>query len=371
VGTRRTGLVALAAVAAVAVAVVLAGRLVTDEGPDTRDPARLLGAPAGAAAALDLVWSADGTQLLAVDAAGVTVRDAASGDALLRLDAGLTVTTATWAADRSRVVLADGTGAAEVWDVAAGTEMAWAPPAGPARAWRPDGGQLAAAKDDGTIELLDGFSGDPLGTIERTGPTTLVDVAWLDTGRLLATSTAGVEVWDVAAGGPGIAVTLGDVARSAPSPDGSHAAIGRPDSRLHAVVDLADGTVSDTVETKSVTITGFRWSPDGAWLFVTGDDDRPRLWDAAAEATRDEYADTRTAIDASAWSPNSRLLAMASLDDDLVAVEGVISGETTRLGTGDATAADLVAVDWSPDGSTLAAVLADGTVVVWDVSDLS
>ncbi len=370
-GTRRTGLVVLATLAVVVVAVLAANRYLDEEPPDARSPSHTLAAPTETiGGALDVVWSADGSRLLVVDTTGVTVRDASSGDVVTRIDSSLTVSSATWTADRARVVLADTAGGAEVWDAASGAAATWEPPTGVARAWRPDGTQLAVAADDGTIVVIDAISGATTATIARTAPDTVVGVAWLDDSRVLVTTVAGIEVWDVGEGTAGIAVTLGDVARSAASPDGTRVAIGRADNSLHAVVTLADGAISDTVETRSTTATGFAWSPDGAWLFVMGDDDRPRLWDAAAEVTRDEYPDTTPSPDGACWSPNSRLVAMADVDDDLVAAEGVVSGDTTRLGIGD-TAQPVVAIDWASDGGSLAAVLADGTVVVWDVSDLN
>ena len=370
-GSRRTGLVVLATIAVVAVAVVVASRFVEEDPPDTRPAARTLAAPADVAGgALGLGWSADGSRLLVVDTTGVTVRNAADGTVLVRIDSALTVATAAWTTDRSRVALADAAGTTEVWDATTGTALAWSAPPGVARAWRPDGAQLAVASADGTVVVLDAATGATASTIARTAPDTVLDVAWLDDARVLVTTVAGIEVWDVAAGTAGIAVTLGDVARSAPSPDGTRVAVGRSGSSRHAVVTVADGSISDTVETTSTTATALAWSPDGRWLFVMGDDDRPRLWDAEAEVTRDEYPDTTPSPDGATWSPDSRLVAMADLDEHLVAAEGVVSGDTTRLGVGDA-ASPVSAIAWSPDGALLAAVLADGTVDVWDVDDLS
>lgn len=373
-GTRRTtGLVAGVAAAAIVVGVVLAGQLVNDEGPDTRAPLRTA-APSAAVDAIDVEWSADGTQLLVVDAGGIEVRDASTGEVVRRIDAGITVATARWRSDRASVALADAAGVLEIWDVATGTSSDWAatgsaPDTAPV-AWRPDGSQLAAAGADGAVSVHDTVSGDVVATIMRTPGTAVVDLAWLDEGRLLVTTASGIEEWDVTAGTPGIAIGLEGIVVSTPSPDGTEVAVGRTDASVHDVVQLADGTRVSTIETKTPTIRGFAWSPDGRWLFVTADDDRPRLWDATEQATRDEYVDTRPTADVGAWSPDSRSIAMADVDDDLVAIEGVVSGDTTRLGLGDATG-PIVGLDWSPDGSAVAAVLADGTTVVWDVADLS
>lgn len=371
-GTRRTtGLIAVVAVAAIVVAVVLAGQLVSDDGPDTRAPLRT-GAPTTTVEAIDVTWSADGTQLFVVDTAGIDVRDAVTGTLVRRIEAGIIVAPelVRWRTDRTRVALGDTTGAVEIWDVSTGAPSTWAASSAGPIAWRPDGTQLATANADGSVVVHDEVSGDVTATIVRTAGTAVIGLAWLDEGRVLVTTAGGVEVWDVAAGTAGISVGLDGVALSSPSPDGTRVAVGRTASSVHDVVVLADGSLTPTIETTTATIHAFVWSPDGRWLFVTSDDDRPRLWDATEQATRDEYAATRPSDDGGAWSPDSRSIAMADVDDDFVAVEGVVSGDTTRLGIGDATG-PIVGLDWSPDGTSLAAVLADGTTVIWNVDDVS
>jgi WD40 repeat protein len=106
------------------------------------------------------------------------------------------------------------------------------------------------------------------------------------------------------------------------------------------------------------------WSPDSNKLLLTisdGDIETLRIF----HVTTEDVLATTEIFYTLDWSPDSRLLALATHDD--FRLLDVDTGETIEsipiLG--------IIGLAWSPDGTMLALAKSDGTIRIWDVSDLT
>lgn len=119
----------------------------------------------------------------------------------------------------------------------------------------------------------------------------------------------------------------------------------------------------------SATCTAF--SPDSRTIAIASSDGSVRLWDVATTAVRRTLNGHQQGVRRVAFSPDGRWLASAGQDNTL-RVWNIESGrQAARL---DVTTAKINAVVFSPDGSLLAAgggdFLRSGEVRIWRVADI-
>ncbi len=260
-----------------------------------RFPDQVVAAPAkvGVSRRADAQWTLDGSTLYVVGETGI---DILSGSPLARtgrLESRLTRPDATWSPDRSMVVLSSNEdGEAEVWDVSDGRLLSDVAPGRTSAqpAWSPDGRYLVASDRNGLVVVRDARSGQVSSSFTVFQPgISVLGISWPTPDRMVAVSISrivtvdaftGETIWSHASGPSGLVVS---------SPDGADVVIGQGLSHRHDVYALRDGAVLGDVEVDSRTLLAVVWSPDGHWFVASGDDDRPRLWDATAAVTRDEY----------------------------------------------------------------------------------
>ncbi|MGW2329870.1 nSTAND1 domain-containing NTPase [Streptomyces sp. NPDC001700] len=299
------------------------------------------------------------------------------------------VVSAAFAPDGRRLATSGDDGTVRLWDL---SDPARPAPLGePAEAdgseqgsvravaFAPDGDTLATGGYDGTVRMWriggdDGLAprGKPLS--EHTS--SVWTVAFSPDGRTLATGgfDETVRLWD--ASEPGRVEPLGEplTAHTAPvmsvafSSDGeSLATAGEDDAPL--LWNVANPGWPEqlgeplTGHTEAVWEVAF--SRDGRTLASTGADGSVRLWHRPPTV----LTDFTNPLTAAAYSPDGRLLAVASTDDGLIRLWDVRRPDRPRriartLGHEDAVAA----VAFSPNGRTVASGSKDGTVRLWDVS---
>lgn len=172
---------------------------------------------------------------------------------------------------------------------------------------------------------------------------------------------------------------------TAPSNDNS---VSAGDQQHPEAVVLPNYTLHFTLKGHKDAISSVKFSPDGQWLASASNDATVRIWHALTgqhELTLESAATPisgygggkekkvfwpghKAGISDIAWAPNSRYLASAS-DDMQVLIWDVFNPNpqkkvTTRLAghTG-----YVFSVAFSPDGATLASASYDETVKLWDV----
>jgi WD40 repeat protein len=275
-------------------------------------------------------WSPDGTRLALGDVkGGVSVWTADGRQLWRRTEHRESVLCVAWSPDGTRLASAPtGLGAILVWEAATeqvlrrgvggrfNTSVTWSPDSTALASNGAESAQLQAVWA-ATGELLRDFEGHPR-PIEWA--------AWSPDGRLLASGADDqtIRLWDV---------HTGDCLRS--------------------------------LEGHGSYIHGLSWSPDGCRIASSAADGTARVWDVATGNCLRRYdAPGRNARSVS-FSPDGAVLAAGGDTACLWSVE--TGAELVRL---EGHEKEVWSVAFAPGGGVLASGGTDGTVRLWDVSDL-
>ena len=279
-------------------------------------------------------------------------------------------------------------------------------------AFSPDGTKLASSSKDKTVKLWDAQSGKLLNTL-RPNEQPVQSVAFSPDGKLLASGDWGgaVRLWD-----PNSGEMLQKLAAGAPrqiwrvrfDPTGAYlAAIGTSPSVLWRIDPSTrrarkNGRITVRAGGTDVAITS-----DGSAVIIVGYDERVHRYDRdkgelrllkfkvgskilSAHLSADQnllrYITTAGTIGAWDWAadldagksksrPRCRFLAMSADDrwaavrsDSSLVIHDVMDDQEWLMLPAESSAP--WCVEWSPDGSKIAAGLSDGGLVVWDVEHI-
>lgn len=394
------------------------GRVLAVSGPDA--VVRLVDAATGeelasfqAVDAVDLSLSATGLVAVAADTAGAFVIDAASGEQLLHLTAHRDGTCRVeFSPEGALLATASHDGTAKLWDLATGGEVrSLTGHAGPVcgMAFSPDGARLATAGEDGTARVWDVATGQELLVISGHA-TGIGSVVFDPSGRLLATAGGDglTKLWDVSPRGSRELLTVGTDAPatfSAYSTDGTRLATGTEEGEV-AVWDAATGEREAVLRGHTDRISGGGFSPDGALLVTSGEDQTARVWDVASGSELLVITEHTDTVWSSTFSPDGTMLATGGLDG-LVALWSMPDGRqmaridatpaafsvafnrdgsllgvagvglqvwdvatNTRLVDTEGHPGVILAVEFSPDGESMATAAGDGSAKLWDISEI-
>ncbi|MFI0366443.1 WD40 repeat domain-containing serine/threonine protein kinase [Actinomadura sp. 1N219] len=246
-------------------------------------------------------------------------------------------------------------------------------------AFSPDGKTLACSTEQ-VITLWDVLGRRQLATLAKGVYSGISGLAFSLDGRSLATAgEEQVTLWDVARR-KAVGTLRGRVDRVAFGRDGRTlaAAYGQEDSvtlwdvaRRRRIVTLSGREIREKDDRFAVGTVAF--SPDGRTLSAAfGNpeiENSVTLWDLAG---RRQIA-TLTGRDSGSFSPDSRILAVASREKDAVMLWDLAHHrQLTTLVDRDRIAGPFQTVTFSPDGKTLAASGANAyraTLTLWDVAD--
>jgi len=222
--------------------------------------------------------------------------------------------------------------------------------------YSPDGKLLATAGSDKKVILWEAATGKELLTLNGHNQT-IEDIAFSPDGRVLATASDDktVKLWD-ALSGQELRTLVGHkdiIWKVSFSADSKLLATGG--SEITKVWDVNTGKVILTFDGQYAPVA---FSPAGKYLATSGDDERTHLWKTG---TWEEYLSLPYAANALAFSQDGQHLVTAMTE---LKIWDVMTGE--ELVTMAEFTAVVLGIEFSPDGSQLAAGSQDGTVSVWD-----
>ena len=189
----------------------------------------------------------------------------------------------------------------------------------------------------------------------------VLSVAFSPDGKMLASGSARIKLWDVATQRE--LRTLAGRGVVAFSPDGRILASGSGDKAIQ-LWDVATGGPLRTLRGHDSPVYSVAFSPDGRTLASGSHDKTIRLWNVATGRelrTQDGHAGQVFSV---AFSPDGETLASGG-EDGTVRLWGVATGRALRTLTGHTSL--VYSVTFGPDGRTLASGSFDKTINLWDV----
>jgi WD40 repeat protein/energy-coupling factor transporter ATP-binding protein EcfA2 len=321
-----------------------------------------------------VAWSPDGVHLATGsrdNTAGVW--EVATGR-LMRQLAGHTdwVRSAEWRPDGRHLLTGSYDNTAAVWDWRTGKvlrELHAHTSAVPAVRWLPDGHQAITASEDGTLRVWQVDTAQAVRTINvHTSPTYCLDIDQAGHHVVTGSEDGSVRIFDLASGAltqtlPGHGSWVSSVRWS---PDGEWIASSSGDGTARLTY-LPGRQRSRTVERCNGWISSIRWHPDGARAARASGDGTVRIW-TVSEQTTAQGETGKSMADANVlcldWHPNGVLLATGGFDGEIQTIDIdqlELKGDYPQHGS------RVTAVAWQPGGSLFATASNDGSAMVIDV----
>jgi WD40 repeat protein/DNA-binding SARP family transcriptional activator len=328
-----------------------------------------------------IVFSPDGSLLVAHEWQNAEIWDAITGQALFRISESIGIKP-VFTQDGSRLITSGQDGIAKVWNVESGEELftlagsgaiynlALSPSCDNQLAWC--GARLATASRDQTARVWDispAGSGELLvlpGFSAQFSP----DGVHLTTSEFLNRQTIKFQTRDISPGGLGTVVYSYTASLSAPvtggvfSPDGNQAALLASDASF-TVLDLVQGAQVISFPIDEESQMSFALSPDWTRL-ATVVSSTVQIWDATSGLKLLELPEYSQGVTAFRFSPDSQYLAVA-VGEDYPDIHLLDANTYQEIASWPAHAKWINDLAFNPDGTRLATSSGDMTVKVWQV----
>jgi WD40 repeat protein len=169
---------------------------------------------------------------------------------------------------------------------------------------------------------------------------------------------------------PPVRILFGGVKSVVFSPDGRYLAVGTVGGSSVQLIDTSSWQVIHTFEDHTSAVNSVAFSPDGKLLASGSVDGTIKLWDVATGQEVRTLEGHTSYVLSVAFSPDGKLLASGSdWPDNTIKLWEVATGQEVRTLKGHS-CWKVLSVAFSPDGNLLASGSADGTIKLWDISDL-
>jgi WD40 repeat protein len=156
----------------------------------------------------------------------------------------------------------------------------------------------------------------------------------------------------------------GDLTAMDTSPDGRLVALGGDDTTIR-IWELDSGKLVRTLVGHDRDIRALSWSPDGGTIASTGGTDRTvRLWNASTSMPLRVFKGFKDDTELVQWSADGSVLAAAGGASGWIWLwrsDTQQGGQLTEMGE------EVLAIDWSPDGRSLAVATRNKAVSIIDV----
>lgn len=225
-----------------------------------------------------------------------------------------------------------------------------------------DGNLLASGSSDTSAMLWTSS-----GVWKRTllGHTNVITaLAWSVDGSALFSLSYDdtIRIWDTESGKQTSSpITDKDILGMALSPDGSLLATSMFTEHV-ALWDAATGQKLRRLEGFSDRVGSVAFSPNGLRLFARSLDGMMTVWDSATWERLWSAQGLTGPIYSAAWSPDGRFIAAGTLNENLTLWDAANGKLLYQLNV-----SNIRGIDWSPDGSQLAVINADG-IHLWQMT---
>lgn len=252
--------------------------------------------------------------------------------------------------------------------------------------YSPDGSKIVVGSDYTPATIYSLPEGTSSFTFEGYQFTYSVD--WSADGSFIGASARGSDskpyilVWDAVTGDDLLTLPMEPFPVLLKwSPDGEKLAVSYVNDTYDppyyglSIVDASDGSIVQELRGHSRVVWDLAWSPDGGSLATSSGDGTVRIWDVtsgeevvrALEAYTEEVGSGVKALD---WSPDGETLAVVVRNEEAIWESLLLlleTGNFTESGRHriEWSAKGTGAVRWSPDGSLLAVALQEGWVAMW------
>ncbi len=363
----------------------------------------------------------DGCESIAEDYPGLNITEARQYDRMWLqrfVPTDCTITSVDWSPDGKKLLSTSLDGEASVWNVESGELIVMAQQAEPQYGfakWKPDNREILSGTFTDTFEIWNPRTGERIRTLPFNG----TSADWSPDGKQLVVGSVSentVYIYEYASGKERLSLVghSAGITNVSWSPDGNKLGSTSEDGTAK-IWDATNGQLITTFDRHMGAVQSIDWNPVLEHVVTTGVDGTARVWEIASAEELDVYDN----VDESAvWSPDGSMIAMGSINryGDLSAMltpapvvylqpppityisalawspDGqqiavgystdfclpapnlywvyLIDAETREVeGHLSGSRCDVTSVDWSPDGSKLAASSLEGLGTrVWNVA---